>query len=232
MERTETDGTGRDVAALVAAAGGDPTEQAVFAAVYGELVRKWLWFRWRHGPLRGLIEDAVQEVFVECLRPGGALQHLDPGRAVHGPAAFLRGVVQHVAQRIERSEARRLRTIRERLADSPTVRPDPPEQGDADWARARIATALDMLDRGDRASPPHRSLRQFLRLHFEDGLPVRAIARLWHEPAQRVQETRRRACRRFRDCLVRVVQGKDPGHQAGPEETGASVAREVLQLLQ
>ena len=45
-------------------------------------------------------EDAVQEVFVECFRRGGALEAVGAGR-VPGFRAFLYGVIRNVARRFE-----------------------------------------------------------------------------------------------------------------------------------
>ncbi len=201
-----------------AAAEGDERARATFAQRYGNTVQRWLWFRWRHTPLRSYVDDAVQDVFVECLKPRGALSHVHPELAPHGFDAFLRGVVHHVACRVERSEARNFRH-RRRLIEG-AIPPAPPrlgspEQLDHRWAQERIRTALRELDR--QSPPMAHSLREFLRMHFEKELTVREIAALWREPVNRVHELRRRACRRFRECLLRVTHdGDHHGPEMGP----------------
>ncbi|MCA8965849.1 MAG: sigma-70 family RNA polymerase sigma factor [Planctomycetes bacterium] len=205
-----------------AAADGDQKARDAFAQRYGATVQRWLWFRWRHTPLRGFVDDAVQDVFVECFRPRGALSHVRPELAPHGFDAFLRGVVHHVACRVERTEARNFRH-RRRLIET-AIPPAPPKAGspeqlDHRWAMERIRAALQQLDR--QSPPMHHSLREFLRLHFEREMSVREIAALWREPVNHVHELRRRACRRFRDCLLRVTHD---GDRYGPEMGPALLA--------
>lgn len=202
-----------------AASAGDESARHTFARRYEDAIRRWLWFRWHRTPLRGFVDDAVQDVFVECFRPRGALDRVDPNLAPHGFTAFLRGVVQHVACRIERSEARNFHRGRRLLEGSATTAParlGSPEQLDRRWALSCIRTALLQLD---RMSPCcGHSLREFLHLHFEKGLNVRTIAALWRQPSPRVHEMRRRACRCFRECLLRVAHdGEHDGPQMGPE---------------
>lgn len=202
-----------------AAAAGDEAARNDFARRFDATVRRWLWFRWHRTPLRSFLDDATQDVFVECFRPRGALERVDPELAPHGFEAFLRGIVQHVACRIERSEARNFRRRRQ-LVDSVTATVSAgtgsPAQLDRNWALSCIRAALRQLD---RLSPCcGHSLREFLYLHFEKGLNVRTIAAMWRQPSPRVHEMRRRACRCFRECLLRVAHdGEHDGPQMGPE---------------
>src|SRR5678815_2684455 len=105
----------------------------------------WFWFHWGHSPLRTLVDDATQEVFLECFRPGGALTHFDIERS-HGVAAFLRGVVRNVAHRLEHAHARDV-DRRRRLAIAATASSGAgaAEQLDRVWQRDRVAAALDLL---------------------------------------------------------------------------------------
>jgi hypothetical protein len=203
-----------DLESMQAAAAGDSQARAEFARRSCDSVRAWLWDRWRHTPLRSMVDDAVQEVFLECLRPDGALQHLDPARAVHGTAAFLRGVVRNVAHRIERSEARSSRCRRQLVLGADAPAPEYADPFDADSRHAQVVRALELLD-GEEEPQAEHPLGDFLRLHFEEGLPVRAIARRWHDEPAHVHGIRRRACRRFRKCLLRVMHPADGLGQAG-----------------
>ena len=226
-----------DWQAVEDAAAGDASARAEFSRRYRDTVRTWLWFRWSHTPLRSLVDDAVQEVFLECLRPGGALEHLDPTRTPRAVPAFLRGVARNVAHRIERVEARNFDHQRRLAAGAGAPAParlGSAEQLDRAWACDRVATALDLLDREDRRSHDlhAHSLRDFLRLHFEEGLPVHVIAEQWDEQPEHVHEIRRRACRRFRTCLLRVMHPDVAVGQADRAVTDAATGREVLALLQ
>jgi len=204
-----------DMASLSAAVAGDRQAGDAFARRWRDPMRTWLWFRWRHSPLRSLVDDAVQEVFIECLRPGGALDHLDTAQAAHGLRAYLRGVVGNVAHRIERREARSFnRQRRLAIGVERPARPDAGEVLDLAQTHDQIAHALDLVDGEDDPRAEH-PLRDFLRLHFEEGLPVRAIAKRWHDSPEHVHEIRRRACRRLRNCLLRVLH-----HHAMADQTG------------
>src|SRR5262245_65482440 len=83
-----------------AAAAGSPTDREELARRYVSVVRAYLAARWRGSPLRAECDDAVQEVFVECFRRGGALEAAGAGR-VPGFRAFLYGVIRNVARRFE-----------------------------------------------------------------------------------------------------------------------------------
>ena len=88
-----------------AAADGDATARARFSRIYREPVLGYLRARWRSPALLQELDDALQEVLLECLKDGGALERADPDRP-GGFAAFLRGVVRNVARRIEGRRSR------------------------------------------------------------------------------------------------------------------------------
>lgn len=210
MHAVEAAGSSSDAARIaLAAAGGDPAARAAFWAQHARQVHTWLWFRWSRTTLRGCIDDAAQEVYLECFRRGGAFTHFAPERARHGVTGFLRGIVRNVAHRFERQRTRE-RAHRAHLTGTP-----PPLHGDDDAVPAgdgtgidheHVVAALDRLDHDDPARGTPRSLRAFLRLRFDDGLPVRTIAKHWQTTPDHVHELRRRACRRFRSCLLAVLR--------------------------
>src|SRR5262245_8842034 len=83
-----------------AAAAGSPADRDELGHRYLGVVRAYLGARWRGSALRPDLDDAVQEVFVECFRTGGALEAAGDGR-VPSFRAFLYGVVRNVARRFE-----------------------------------------------------------------------------------------------------------------------------------
>src|SRR4051794_37515406 len=86
------------------AARGDARDRDDFARRYEPVVRAYLTARWRSSGRLGWLDDAVQEVFVECFRRGGALDRVEPDRP-GGFRAFLYGVVRIVALRAESAKA-------------------------------------------------------------------------------------------------------------------------------
>src|SRR5215472_14424140 len=99
-----------------AAAVGSPAERAELARRYLGVVRAYLAARWRDSHLWVDLDDAVQEVFVECFRQGGALEAIGAGR-VHSFRAFLYGVVRNVARRFESRPARAAAPLPESAAN-------------------------------------------------------------------------------------------------------------------
>lgn len=85
---------------IEAAAKGSQREREVFARHYLSVIRSYLTARWGDSALLQLIDDAVQEVFVECFRSDGPLARADRARA-GGFRPFLFGVVRNVARRFE-----------------------------------------------------------------------------------------------------------------------------------
>src|SRR5947208_4208490 len=83
-----------------AAAGGRAADREELARRYLGVVRAYLGARWRGSALRDDVDDATQEVFVECFRRNGAVEAAAAGR-VPGFRAFLYGVARNVARRFE-----------------------------------------------------------------------------------------------------------------------------------
>jgi RNA polymerase sigma-70 factor (ECF subfamily) len=63
-----------------AAAAGSAADREELARRYLGVVRAYLAARWRGSPLRDDLDDATQDVFVECFRAGGALFHAETKR--------------------------------------------------------------------------------------------------------------------------------------------------------
>src|SRR5262245_23216179 len=90
---------------IQAAAAGSREDCAQFVQRYAPLVRAYLAARWRQSPCAGELDDAVQEVFVDCFKPDGVLARADAAGA-GGFRAFLYGVVRVAALRVESRHAR------------------------------------------------------------------------------------------------------------------------------
>jgi RNA polymerase sigma factor (sigma-70 family) len=195
-----------DVWALVhAAAAGDPQALDRFCRRFGNDLRHWLRLRWRGSPWRHQVDDAAQEVLLECFRPGGALARVDARRCRHFES-YLRGVMSNVAARIARREARATTRwhpsgLLLRAGGAPDA--EPRTRLDLANVRATIDAAVGRLEL-EGATAGH-TLAELVRLHFFDGLPVRAIAARWHEPAARIHEQRRRARILLRRSLAGVA---------------------------
>ena len=83
------------------AAAGETAARDRFAHRYQPALEAYLRARWRGMTrLLGEVEDATQEIFVECFRSGGALEKAEPGRP-GGFRAFVYGVARNVARRTE-----------------------------------------------------------------------------------------------------------------------------------
>lgn len=213
-----------------AAAAGSARERETFARVYEPVVRAYLGARWSRDA-RSLqeMDDAVQEVFVDCLRPQGALERYDPGKGP-GFRAFLYGTVRNVARRIEQRRAR-ARTQQEDSKAPLAARPADEESlgaaFDRSWARSLLREAArtqrdQAAQRGDAALERVR----LLELRFRDGLPIREIAKRWETDPARLHHVYATARKEFRRVLESLVRFHSP--QASSEQ----VSRECKHLLE
>ena len=66
-----------------AAASGMSGEREAFARCYEPVVRAYLTDRWRNSPLLNEVDDALQEVFLECFKQDGvkAMRRPRPSQA-------------------------------------------------------------------------------------------------------------------------------------------------------
>ncbi|MFO1008600.1 MAG: sigma-70 family RNA polymerase sigma factor [Planctomycetota bacterium] len=185
------------------AADGDATARSSFGRSYLPLVRAFLVQRWRGTPLVHEVDDAVQEAFVDCFRPGGPLTRAE---AASGDfRGFLFGVVRHVALRFEErgraAHARASLELPEDLADDAI---GVSRVFDRQWALTLMREAAAEMSR--EASDDAARLRvELLRLRFGSDVPVREIAERWGMDADAVHRAYARARDEFRACLRRVV---------------------------
>jgi RNA polymerase sigma-70 factor (ECF subfamily) len=211
-----------------AAAAGAPRPGDEFARRYAPVLRAYLAARWRGSPLLQDLDDAVQDVFVECFRPRGALDRLDPARA-NGFRAFLYGVARNVALR---RESRRPRELAPDAAAPLEAVPDDHTSlsrvFDRAWAKAILREAARVQEERARAAREEAVRRvELLRLRFHEGLPIRDIARRWGTEAAVLHHEYARAREEFRSALLDVVAFHHPGGTAEAEEE----CRKLLELL-
>jgi DNA-directed RNA polymerase specialized sigma24 family protein len=186
-------------------------------------VRAYLAARWRGSDLRSHLDDAVQEVFVECFRQGGALEAVGAGR-VPAFRAFLYGVVRNVARRFESRPVRAAGPLPEVEADQASLS----QLFERTWARAIMAEAAGLQrQRATHLGEEAVKRVELLRLRFEDNLPIRTIAERWDVPAARLHHAYALARQEFRTALLEVVAFHHPGSPAEVEQEAAGLLRSL-----
>ena len=209
---------------LDAAAGGCRESRSQFAERYQPMVRAYLLARWRRTPLADDLDDAVQDVFVECLRAGGGLERVRADRP-GGFRAFLYGLVRNVARRFEQTRAAR---------GQPTgIDPDAIQAEedtfsrvfDRAWARSVMREAADRQAEAAETAGAEALLRlDLLRLRFQEGLPIREIARRWQADPASLHREYAKARDEFRHALRDILASR---HAVG----GEALDRECSELL-
>jgi RNA polymerase sigma-70 factor (ECF subfamily) len=202
-----------------AAAAGSPADREELARRYLAVVRAYLAARWRGLPLWTDLDDAVQEVFVECFRQGGALEAAGAGR-VPSFRAFLSGVVRNVGRRFESRPAPAAAPLPEVPADEESL----PRLFERTWAQALMTEAAQLQQRRASERGPDAVQRvELLRLRFEAGLPIRTIAKRWGVAAAELHHAYARARQEFKAALLEVVAFPHPGSLAEVEHEAASL---------
>ena len=193
---------------LRAAAKGDNTARSTFSRSYLSTVRDFFAQRWHGRVLMADVDDASQEVFIECLKPGGALERAEESRGEFRGLLF--GVARNVGRRFEERAAERGRLRPEDSAWLQHAVSDEPGQAtmfDRSWARALMRTAkkrhreLAIEADGDAG----RRRIELLERRFGDDQAVRDIAAAWGVDAQEVHNAYRKARTEFYRCLREAV---------------------------
>ena len=196
------------------AASGEPQARQQFAERYLHTVREWMSARWRNVDHHRNLDDAVQEVFVECLKQRGALEHADR-ESSRGFRPYLQGVMRNVALRHERRGARQRRRVAQVQPDLDSL-----PSGQTSHSLIMDREAVLALVRAARERMAERAARlggsavrrvELLQLRFEDGLPLRAIALRWQADAAVVHHMFAKARREFWRMLKEVVAAQFPG---------------------
>jgi RNA polymerase sigma factor (sigma-70 family) len=210
---------------IEAAAAGNAAERTAFAERYQPVVRAYLTARWRNTAHSQHLDDAVQDVFVECFKQNGMLARAERERP-GGFRAFLYGAIRNVARRLEMRYARNQQVAD--LGDLDRLPADEESQArmfDRAWARAQLREAARRQEESaSRAGEDAIRRVELLRLRFHDGLPIRTIAERWQVNAARVHHEYAKARREFKAALAEVVAFHHPG---APEE----IERECANLL-
>ena len=209
------------------AAAGDAPAREAFAGSYLGVVRAYLGARWRGTPYFERLEDAVQDVFLDCFRDNGALGRVreDGGGNFR---TFLYAVVRNVARRHEERIVRHRETRSEDSVDERLLADEEARLSlvyDRAWARTLLRKAVERMDAAARAQGPDAQRRvEILRLRFSDDLPIREIARRFDEDAARIHREYARAREEFKRALADEVAFHRPG-------TAGEVERECASLL-
>jgi RNA polymerase sigma-70 factor (ECF subfamily) len=204
------------------AAGGDPSAREQFARVYLPVVKAYLTARWQDA--RHSVDDAAQDLFVECFRAGGVLEKASPEHD-GGFRAFLLGAVRNVARRHEARKRLDAQLPSDIVADDTA----PAEEFDRAWARSLVREAARVQEEEARRGGPAAERRvQLLRLRFHDGLAIRDIAEHWGVEAAGLHHEYAVARDEFRAALRAVVAFHHPGASAGDLDRHV---QELLSLL-
>jgi RNA polymerase sigma-70 factor (ECF subfamily) len=191
---------------IARAAAGDGRARSTFSGTYLPVVRSFLAARWRETRLAGELDDAVQEVFLECLRENGVLSRADPRRG--DLRGLLFGVTRKVAARFEERAGRQVpdpRTV-SALEVIEDREPSLSMLFDREWARTLMRLAGErMRARAEHAGAGARLRVELLRLRFTEDLPIREIAAQWDVEPDPGHRAYARARAEFRECLTRVV---------------------------
>lgn len=214
------------------ACAGSEADRESFAGRYLGVVRAYLANRWQRTAMLSELDDAVQEVFVECFRQGGVLDRVQD-RPPASFRAFLYGVARNVALRWERRASTRRGVHAPVEIDPERVESDGPTLSrvfDRSWARSLFRQAAEVQRERARASGDAARRRvELLELRSRDGLPIRSIAERWGADAAALHKEYARARREFRAALGEVITFHYPGlTEAEVDAKG----RELIGLLQ
>ena len=204
-----------------AAAAGSTSDRDELARRYLGAVQAYLSARWRGSALRDDLDDATQEVFVECFRQGGAMDVAAAGR-VPNFRAFLYGVVRNVARRFESQPQRPAGPLPEIAANEASLS----WLFERSWAQAIMAEAARLQRRRAEERGPEAVRRvELLRLRFEDNLPIRTIAERWGVPAAGLHHAYALARQEFKAALLEMVAFHHPGSPAAVEQEAAGLLK-------
>ncbi len=208
------------------AAKGDVADRVSFAGRYTAVLRAYLSARWRRSCYQQELDDAVQEVFLECFRTGGVLDRVDAQRP-GGFRAFLYGVARHVALRIEGRGARQRHAALAEGSDVDELAADEASLSqvfDRAWSSALLREAAHLQAETARlggAEPVRRV--ELLRLRFQENLPIREIARRWGLEPALVHREYAKARQEFKTALLQVLVFHHPGSAGELEQQCADL---------
>jgi hypothetical protein len=207
-----------------AAAAGDRSAREWFARLYEPIARMYFTTRWRQSPGLAALDDAVQDVFVECFKTNGVLVKVVESHP-DGFREFFHGVLRNIARRHEAARAASPPVPDDQAADDTTLS----RAFDKAWARSLLQEAARV--QGDAAAKEgERAVKrvELLRLRFQEGQPIRDIAARWNEDAAKLHHEYAVARDEFRAALRRVMAFHLPAATAAQLD---QACRELLALL-
>ncbi len=189
-----------------AAAAGDARARDDFARRYLGVLRAYFRARWGSGPQSGEVDDAAQDVFLRCFKEGGILDRAEEERP-GGFRAYLRGVARNVAREHESRVGHRAGDATDSQLDELSDGEDSASRAfDRSWARDVMRQARELMHaRAQAAGERARRRVEILQLRFEEGLPVREIARRLGLDAADVHHEYATARQEFRRALAQVT---------------------------
>ncbi len=197
-----------------AAACGIPGDRETFARCYEPVVRAYLTDRWRNSLFLSEVDDALQEVFLECFKQDGVLARADRDRS-GGFRPFLYGVARHVAQRIESSRYRQ--QPKHGAADMDLDNFAGSEERlsrafDRAWAKALVREAAERMRQCQQVqSESGHGRAELLRLRYHENMPIREIATRWQVDPVLLHREYAKARKEFKLSLLETIAFHHPG---------------------
>ncbi len=193
---------------IESAADGDRAARDAFVERYLPVVRAYLRARWRNRVPESELEDAVQEVFVECLRDEGVLQR-NRARRGAGFRAYLFGAVRNVALRAEDARSSKIDAPRTDSFDADGLAAGDETSSrafDRAWASAIVREAAERQKEAAK-SEGEAALRrvELLRLVFQEERGIADIARDWDVQPEALHREYAKARAEFAAALKGVV---------------------------
>ena len=162
------------------AVSGDAEARRRFAVLYSPALQAYFKDRWRNSPCLSSVDDAVQDVFVDCYKQEGALDRVNKRRE-GGFRPFFYGVARNIALRIERAARRDQSRGAGANFDPDTIDAENDSASkvfDRAWARSIVQEAVVLhYDRAQLLGERARLRVEILRLRFEEDMPIREIAK-------------------------------------------------------
>jgi RNA polymerase sigma factor (sigma-70 family) len=169
------------------------------------VVIAYLRARWARSVLIQETEDALQEVFFECFKAGGALDRVERARG-SSFRAFLLSIVRNVAARFEERKGKQHDHLSTSSAEGAKAAEEPDRVYLREWARSVVEEAARL--QGERARLLGQEARmrlKILHLRFVEGLPIRDVAPRLGMSAEAAHREYARARREFEEALRSVV---------------------------
>ena len=207
------------------AARGEDLAREHFARQYGPVIDAYLKARWRGVARTPDGDDALQEVFLECFKSGGALERVERRRA-GGFRAFLYGVTRNVTRRIEERTGRRREETLATGLDPADDEKDLARVFERAWALQTVREAARrQRAKAKRDGPEAERRAELLRMRFQEGRPIRDIAKEWDVDAAALHRDYAKARKEFEVSLRELVAFDFPGSADDVEAESRSLLR-------